>query len=297
MLMFHYNISGKFYQIVVGFKMASWLILVGLLTCVCARSKENDLILDLRGGSKLSAKFSELLNGHKIGVHLSASGQGFLVKTLANRHLVSMQVLPDKKSQLIKILNTAFLQSNNNDYLIPRNLYGEANSISDSRDIHTFVGKLQKNAARTQASNSAYKSAIRRLSGMQESRLILQASEALGDAGITGASHPHMLPLYMFATRLPQATRQQQRQGEDRRSPFEVRVGVQRCSRPKRDACNGMCGYGCYCWNFVCGDCCFHKGCYEHDLCCRGNFLSPRCLFLPYYGFSCTHYSGYPRCM
>ena len=279
--------------------MASLLILVWLLlTSVCARSEENDLIIeDVRGGNnKLSAKFSATpAYGHKIGLHLYASGKGFLVKTLRNRHLVSMQVLPDKKSQLVQILNTAFLQYNNEDYLIPRNLYGEANSVSDSRDIHAFVTKLQKNSALTQASNSAYRSAFRRLSGMAESRLILQASEALGEAGITGSSHPHMLPLYMFATRLPHAARQQQRR--DWGSSSE-QVGVQQCSRPKKNDCRGMCGYGCYCWKFVCGNCCFHRGCYEHDLCCVGRkYFSTRCLFLHAYGFSCARYSGYPRCL
>ena len=148
--------------------MASLLILVWLLlTSVYARSEENDLIIeDVRGGNnKLSAKFSATpAYGHKIGLHLYVTGKGFLVKTLRNRHLVSMQVLPDKKSQLIQILNTAFLQYNNEDYLIPRNLYGEASSVSDSRDIHAFVAKLQKNSALTQASNSAYRSALRHLS-------------------------------------------------------------------------------------------------------------------------------------
>ena len=94
-----------------------------------------------------------------------------------------------------------------------RNLYGEANSVNDSRDIHAFVAKLQKNSALTQASNSAYKSAFRRLSGIAESRISLPASEAPGEAGITGSSHPHMLPLFMFATRLPHTARQQQRRG------------------------------------------------------------------------------------
>lgn len=33
--------------------------------------------------------------------------------------------------------------------------------------------------------------------------------------------------------------------------------------------CLGMCGEGCKCWDWVCGDCCFHWGCYYHDLRCR----------------------------
>jgi hypothetical protein len=33
--------------------------------------------------------------------------------------------------------------------------------------------------------------------------------------------------------------------------------------------CLGMCGPGCTCWDWVCGDCEFHDGCYTHDLACR----------------------------
>jgi hypothetical protein len=35
------------------------------------------------------------------------------------------------------------------------------------------------------------------------------------------------------------------------------------------DQCYGMCGYGCDCWSWVCGDCCYHNGCAQHDSWCR----------------------------
>ena len=68
-----------------------------------------------------------------------------------------------------------------------------------------------------------------------------------------------------------------------------------RCSRPKRNNCRGMCGKGCWCWRWVCGDCCWHQGCYEHDICCHNRFISTYCL-IPI-GFSCGGFSGYPRCL
>jgi hypothetical protein len=30
-----------------------------------------------------------------------------------------------------------------------------------------------------------------------------------------------------------------------------------------------MCGPGCSCWSWVCGDCCYHYGCARHDSWCR----------------------------
>ena len=41
--------------------------------------------------------------------------------------------------------------------------------------------------------------------------------------------------------------------------------------------CLGMCGAGCDCWDWFCGDCCWHKGCCIHDSCCdmHGFFSMP----------------------
>lgn len=66
---------------------------------------------------------------------------------------------------------------------------------------------------------------------------------------------------------------------------------------PDGNKCLGMCGAGCWCWNLVCNDCCYHQGCYEHDLCCRKKRLSGYCLFPFLYGFNCDSYGGYPSCV
>lgn len=73
-----------------------------------------------------------------------------------------------------------------------------------------------------------------------------------------------------------------------------------RCSLagdPNNDNCLGMCGKGCSCWSFVCGDCCFNRGCYEHDMCCRKRFFSTYCVTPFVYYFGCSRFSGYPKCL
>ena len=60
---------------------------------------------------------------------------------------------------------------------------------------------------------------------------------------------------------------------------------LEECPPCPDDACLGMCGFGCLCWKFICGDCCYHLGCYGHDMCCRQNFFDTQCLFP--YGFVC----------
>ena len=65
--------------------------------------------------------------------------------------------------------------------------------------------------------------------------------------------------------------------------------------------CFGMCGKKCWCWHWVCGDCCLHKGCLQHDACCRyanPQYLSTYCLLPFVYGFDCENgYHGYPTCL
>lgn len=67
----------------------------------------------------------------------------------------------------------------------------------------------------------------------------------------------------------------------------------------KSDNCFGMCGMYCWCWPWVCGDCCLHKGCFQHDTCCqRDTYLSVYCLCPWVFGFDCQHgYKGYPDCL
>ena len=86
------------------------------------------------------------------------------------------------------------------------------------------------------------------------------------------------------------------------RTPDKNRGLKKRCidlsSNPHDDQCLGMCGPGCNCWRWICGDCCLNDGCHDHDRCCRSaGILSLRCLLPFFYGFSCNGYGGYPDCL
>ena len=59
---------------------------------------------------------------------------------------------------------------------------------------------------------------------------------------------------------------------------------------PSDDNCLGLCGRGCSCWWWVCGNCCYNQGCYDHDICC-GSWNSWGCQ-IPL-GFSCSSYDCY----
>ena len=128
---------------------------------------------------------------------------------------------------------------------------------------------------------------------MKEIGLLEKAAEAVGQREINGRNTPAALPFFMFALRLTQlhiervysmASNSTLTHHQKSKSCFDT------CPPCPDDECYGLCGYECNCWEWVCGDCCFHLGCYEHDTCCREQFFQIHCL-LPF-GISCdSHYS------
>ena len=64
---------------------------------------------------------------------------------------------------------------------------------------------------------------------------------------------------------------------EDCSHGYECRE--QECPLGEEDGCVGMCGKGCRCWKWVCGDCCLWQGCHQHDRICETSFWSWECVF------------------
>ena len=126
----------------------------------------------------------------------------------------------------------------------------------------------------------SFSDAVQKLVEVKEVALLPEAAEAIGQRGLTGMNTPAVLPFFMFALRItqfslsPSVSNTTTALGREKRnSCFNL------CPPCPNDECYGMCGYGCTCWSYVCGDCCWHRGCYDHDTCCRRGFFQSRCLF------------------
>ena len=143
--------------------------------------------------------------------------------------------------------------------------------------------------------NTTLSDAVKIFLDMKEIGLLEKAAEAIGQRGINGRNTLAALPFFMFALRLTQLhvkgaqayssnTTYTLTHHQKRQSCFDT------CPPCPDDDCYGLCGNECNCWEWVCGDCCYHLGCYDHDTCCREQFFQIRCL-LPF-GISCdSHYS------
>lgn len=127
----------------------------------------------------------------------------------------------------------------------------------------------------------------------KEIHLMKLAADAMGSKGVIGIDYPSILPFYLSTLQLEKL-----RHTQPGTSNSTIVQGVyQTHSRSRRGACFstcppcpnndcfGLCGYGCYCWDFLCGNCCYHLGCQGHDVCCRESFYGSSCLFP--YSFRC----------
>ena len=115
-----------------------------------------------------------------------------------------------------------------------------------------------------------------KLLSLQESDLLEEAADAVGKKGLNGRNTPAALPFFVLALRITQLAKD---------SNYDNITITQRYKRSCRgpptrlnDECIGLCGKGCRCWRWLCGDCCWHRGCYDHDLCCKKSWLQHHCL-------------------
>ena len=202
------------------------------------------------------------------------------------------------------------------DYVVPQafhNLVDSSLQVSQNFIFRALIQKLD-----SQSVNKTRRRAIEELAMRSEANSIIEAAKALGNAGVMGTDNPAAQQFYVLAMRLEKIKDMMQRgavatsdgtlpthhsfhrmhsmyaYGEQETQCPECTTGsCPYMGDPQSRDCHGMCGRQCSCWWWVCGDCCVHQGCLDHDDCCaRDGYFSYSCsvgLFLG--GFSCSGYS------
>jgi hypothetical protein len=131
---------------------------------------------------------------------------------------------------------------------------------------------------RTQGGESTGADTLADLFDAPEAVALPWLSRELGRRGISGRAFPASFELHSLALVVGKAKETSLPPLEETVSGTPTpRVKSGRCAvEAEGDACFGMCGNGCNCWRWVCGDCCWHGGCAAHDDDCRScSFANP----------------------
>ena len=88
---------------------------------------------------------------------------------------------------------------------------------------------------------------------------------------LTGRDYPSLLPLYLMAMKLEEISDNVDEEWwwskPKKKYPKNLNC-LKTCKPCKKYKCLGLCGKGCDCWKWACGDCCYHYACWNHDLDC-----------------------------
>ena len=173
------------------------------------------------------------------------------------------------------------------DYYIPNYLQKEMRNRSANEIAFKFLDSLSSSYH-----SKELKRSVESFVSKRTTFFIIQSAYILGrDLNYTGLKYPSILSFYLIAHTLEGLL------SSAPESEQKCNLVSNYCSVADDDSCFeecppcpdleclSLCGYGCSCWKWVCGDCCYHLGCYGHDICCRENFVQTKCLFPT--GFKC----------
>lgn len=169
------------------------------------------------------------------------------------------------------------------DYYVPHSLQKEMKNRQANQTDFSFLDSLPPSFHYNKLKKSFEAFILK-----PTTHYIIQSAFKLGrDLNYMGMEYPSILPFYFIAHTLKEvfakisASKNQTKcthiskynDVTDDDSCFEE------CPPCPEQECLSLCGYGCHCWKWICGDCCYHLGCHGHDLCCRERFIQTKCLF------------------
>ena len=261
-------------------------------------------VLDIVTRSEHKVEGSYIDFSSERGIRFTSTPQTLFIETTPGGEPLLLATEPVGSMRLVSIGSSVFIQSdeeNTVDYAVQE---GQHN-ISEFSNDHEALQRHKKKAAKSTVSvhAKALQDSLRSLLSRAEVELIGYAAHAMGEEGINGQDSSSVLPFYLAALhlhKLQHAASGSNHSMQDHHAlqpnsftPNHLSMRGKRhsnscfntCPPCQGKQCLGLCGLNCHCWKFVCGDCCWHLGCYEHDLCCREKFIRTKCL-LPF-NFQC----------
>ena len=250
------------------------------------------------------------------GIRIQADSTSLTLTSMINDEVLLAASKPHGSTKLVSILGSSFIQYTTTDregeprkeeFLVPESMMEQAKEAVENRKEERLISQLEGNDETE--THTASQRAFERLFTRPELGLLMNASNALGRAGIMGYANQGALNFYGVAIAVVKQQLQNEGSGEESLDSGEVGLmgrfkrlwwRYEWCSNvdhycrrgrcPRGRYCAGRCGPNCWwCWWYVCLSCCYQQGCYDHDVCCgeRGFFTTECLIPLP---FSCSGY-------
>ena len=310
-------------------KMAGVLLLATMAACfsvgaACTHKKKSGLLIKKVSAEKVEGQYHGATGNIQFSSEVRGGDRSLTVATMdseggANAIIVSMKK-PERASMMtMRLQNTKFLVEENkpgsglprySDYVVPQAFHNLMDvALMQNRVSYTLLQQLER-----RNTNETRRRAIEDLVTRSEANSIVEAAKALGNAGVMGTDNPAAQQFYVLAMRLMKIKDMMMRgavasvdgtlptghSGSIHPMYVDEQETCPQCTTGRcpymgdqSNDCNGMCGRKCSCWSYVCGDCCVHQGCLDHDNCCaRDGYFSYSCTAgLALNSFSCSGYS------
>ena len=298
------------------FKRLTIGLLVTAVVAVSLKEGRQGLAIIEVSDNRLEGEYRGSLGSIRFIVTSREGNHSLAISNIEGEPILTSNKPGDTSMMTVTMGNTKFLAKMNepgsglpkySDYVVPTALHDQVEAaLSDSRVSNVLIQYLDN-----RNSDMARKEAVENLVSRGEADLIVEAAKALGNAEVMGTDSSAAQKFYVLAMRLEKVKDLLQNQAESNRYhpiPHSFMPSMYSRHPQKRETCSecttgecpyrgdrskdchGMCGKSCTCWWWLCGDCCVHKGCLEHDDCCeRDGYFSFSCLIAV--GFSCSGYS------
>ena len=284
----------------IAFSVAA-VITIGVVVGVIASTKRPTTAAPTSDGLTVDTVTQEELSGEYYGsngagirfqIVINTTYYTLIVTSISTGEDVINVMHPQSSNMTMTSINkTGFMimdsESRLNDYVIPSNATGIMEAMMRNEDPKMTEDLLQELDSINV--NVTLHFALHNLVSSQEALLIIEAAEALGNRNTANSSYPPVMQFYLLAMQIGKIRRYILEEGYSTTMPPIPKRRSQcssngdtcsNCPYPLlNNDCFGMCGLGCNCWRFLCGDCCRHRYCETHDRCCLDKgYLSFACL-------------------
>ena len=218
------------------------------------------------------------------GIVFNSSSRSINIFDLLGNEILRVQIISSSQ-QLVVIQGKVFIQTYISETQSYHDYYLLQHLLNDDKEH--FLGHVNEVTLKListqgyQYHSEQLRKSVKELAN-SFSNIINEVAYSLGNNfNICGKIYPSILPFYLVATMLGKVYGNKEMPYTHRNThTFKNEDNCfDECPPCPEEECLSLCGYGCHCWKWVCGDCCYHLGCFGHDVCCRKNFYQTKCLF------------------